>query len=63
LLSPSVAFAPEAVAVDLGDGEVRSLSGSMAWIDKLRGDGKRTLLVFAGDHLALTGSRRWARRA
>jgi len=35
----------------------------MAWIDKLRGDGKRTLLVFAGDHLELTGSRRWARRA
>lgn len=39
----AVAFAPETVTADDG----RPIPGSVAWIDKLRADGKRTLLVFA----------------
>jgi phosphoglycolate phosphatase-like HAD superfamily hydrolase len=34
-------FSLEAVAADLGYGDVRPLPGSIAWIDRLRSEGKR----------------------
>jgi beta-phosphoglucomutase-like phosphatase (HAD superfamily) len=43
-------FALEAVVADLGYGDVRPLPGSLAWIEKLRGDGIRIALTFAGDN-------------
>jgi beta-phosphoglucomutase-like phosphatase (HAD superfamily) len=39
----------EAVATDLGYGDVRGRPGAVAWIDALRADGKRTALVYAGN--------------
>jgi beta-phosphoglucomutase-like phosphatase (HAD superfamily) len=39
----------ESVVADLGYGDVRALPGSVAWIDKLRDEGKRIALVYAGD--------------
>ncbi len=42
-------FALESVVADLGFGDVRALPGSVAWIDRLREEGKRTAVLFAGD--------------
>lgn len=42
-------FTLESVAADLGYGDVRALPGAVAWIDQLRGEGKRIMLAFAGD--------------
>jgi beta-phosphoglucomutase-like phosphatase (HAD superfamily) len=42
-------FALEAVVADLGYGDVRALPGSVAWIDRLRGEGKRIALVYDGE--------------
>jgi beta-phosphoglucomutase-like phosphatase (HAD superfamily) len=39
----------ECVAVDLGYGDIRALPGSLAWIDRLRAEGKRTALAFSGE--------------
>jgi beta-phosphoglucomutase-like phosphatase (HAD superfamily) len=38
----------ETVVADLGYGDVRALSGSVSWIDRLREDGKRIALVDGG---------------
>jgi phosphoglycolate phosphatase-like HAD superfamily hydrolase len=43
----------DAVVADLGYGDVRGLPGSVAWIDRLRGEGKR-IGVVAGDERAST---------
>jgi beta-phosphoglucomutase-like phosphatase (HAD superfamily) len=40
-------FSLDAVAADLGYGDVRPLPGAVAWIDRLRADGKR-IAVAAG---------------
>jgi phosphoglycolate phosphatase len=49
----------EAVAADLGYGDVRPLPGAVAWIEEMRGAGKRTALAASGDRaraaLALAG--------
>jgi beta-phosphoglucomutase-like phosphatase (HAD superfamily) len=45
----AVVFSLESVAADLGYGDVRALPGSVAWIDELRGEGKRIVLAFAGE--------------
>jgi beta-phosphoglucomutase-like phosphatase (HAD superfamily) len=42
-------FSLESVAADLGYGDVRSLPGSVAWIEQLRTTGKRTGLFAAGN--------------
>jgi beta-phosphoglucomutase-like phosphatase (HAD superfamily) len=42
-------FALEAVAADLGYGDVRALPGSVAWIEQLRKRGKRIGLFATGD--------------
>jgi beta-phosphoglucomutase-like phosphatase (HAD superfamily) len=42
-------FALEAVVADLGYGDVRALPGSIAWIDRLRSEGKRIALVYDGE--------------
>ncbi len=41
-------FSLGAVAADLGYGDVRALPGSIAWIDRLRGEGKRIAVQAAG---------------
>jgi beta-phosphoglucomutase-like phosphatase (HAD superfamily) len=38
----------ESVVADLGYGDVRALPGSVAWIDRLRGEGKKVALVHDG---------------
>jgi beta-phosphoglucomutase-like phosphatase (HAD superfamily) len=52
-------FSLEAVAADLGYGDVRPLPGSIAWIDRLRSEGKRiaveTSAERASDALAVAG--------
>ena len=45
-------FSLEAVAVDLGYGDVRPLPGSIAWIDRLRSDGKRIAVLASGERVA-----------
>ena len=45
----AVIFALEAVVADLGYGDLRALRGSIAWIDRLREEGKTTALIFSGD--------------
>lgn len=45
-------FSLEAVVADLGYGDVRPLPGSVAWIDKIRAEGKRTALVHSGESAA-----------
>jgi beta-phosphoglucomutase-like phosphatase (HAD superfamily) len=45
-------FALEAVVADLGYGDVRALPGSIAWIDRLRSEGKKTALVYDGESAA-----------
>jgi len=42
-------FSLDAVAADLGYGDVRPLPGSVAWIDRLRREGKRIGVVAAGE--------------
>jgi beta-phosphoglucomutase-like phosphatase (HAD superfamily) len=42
-------FSLESVVADLGYGDIRALPGSVAWIDKLRSEGKRVALVYAGE--------------
>jgi beta-phosphoglucomutase-like phosphatase (HAD superfamily) len=42
-------FSLDAVAADLGYGDVRPLPGSVAWIDRLRREGKRIAVVAAGE--------------
>lgn len=55
----SIVFWLEAVAADLGYGDVRPLPGAVAWIEEMRGGGKRTALAASGDRaraaLALAG--------
>jgi phosphoglycolate phosphatase len=55
----SVVFWLEAVAADLGYGDVRPLPGAVAWIEEMRSAGKRTALAASGDRaraaLALAG--------
>jgi trehalose 6-phosphate phosphatase len=46
-------FSLEAVAVDLGYGDVRPLPGSIAWIDQLRSDGKRVAVLASGERVAV----------
>jgi beta-phosphoglucomutase-like phosphatase (HAD superfamily) len=38
----------DTVVRDLGYGDVRALPGAVAWIDKLRGDGKKTAVASSG---------------
>jgi beta-phosphoglucomutase-like phosphatase (HAD superfamily) len=45
-------FSLAVVAADLGYGDVRPLAGSIAWIDRLRGEGKRIALVASGERAA-----------
>jgi beta-phosphoglucomutase-like phosphatase (HAD superfamily) len=45
-------LALEAVAADLGYGDVRPLPGSVAWIDRLRHAGKRIAVTTPGEHPA-----------
>jgi beta-phosphoglucomutase-like phosphatase (HAD superfamily) len=42
-------FSIETVAADLGYGDIRALPGSVAWIEQLRGHGKRIGLFATGD--------------
>jgi beta-phosphoglucomutase-like phosphatase (HAD superfamily) len=55
----SIVFWLEAVAADLGYGDVRPLPGAVAWIEEMRGAGKRTALAASGERaraaLALAG--------
>ena len=44
-------FALEAVAADLGYGDVRPLPGAIAWIDQLREDDKRIAVVAGGERV------------
>ena len=44
----AVALELETVAADLGYGDVRPLSGSVAWIERLREEGKRIALIDGG---------------
>jgi beta-phosphoglucomutase-like phosphatase (HAD superfamily) len=39
----------ESVVADLGYGDVRALPGSVAWIDRLRGEGKTIALAYDGE--------------
>jgi phosphoglycolate phosphatase len=39
----------ESVAADLGYGDIRALPGSVAWLERLRGHGKRLGLFATGD--------------
>jgi beta-phosphoglucomutase-like phosphatase (HAD superfamily) len=48
----AVVLSLEAVAADLGYGDVRPLPGSIAWIDRLRGEGKRIGAQGAGERAA-----------
>jgi len=45
-------FCLEAVAADLGYGDVRPLAGSIAWIDQLRNDRKRIAVLATGERVA-----------
>lgn len=45
-------FSLATVAADLGYGDVRPLAGSIAWIDRLRAEGKRIALVASGERAA-----------
>lgn len=45
-------FSLETVAADLGYGDVRPLPGSIAWIDRLRGDRKRIAVLATGERVA-----------
>lgn len=45
----SIVFWLEAVAADLGYGDVRPLPGAVAWIEEMRGAGKRTVLASSGE--------------
>ena len=45
----AVVFSLESVVADLGFGDIRPLPGSVAWIDRLRVEGKRIGLVYAAD--------------
>jgi beta-phosphoglucomutase-like phosphatase (HAD superfamily) len=45
-------FSLEAVAADLGYGDVRPLPGTVAWIDRLRGDRKRIAVLASGERVA-----------
>ena len=45
-------FSLEAVAADLGYGDVRPLPGSIAWIDRLRSDDKRIAVLASGERVA-----------
>jgi phosphoglycolate phosphatase len=55
----SIVFWLEAVAADLGYGDVRPLPGAVAWIEEMRGAGKHTALAASGERgraaLALAG--------
>ena len=42
-------FSLECAAADLGYGDIRPLPGAIAFIDELRGEGKRIGLVFSGE--------------
>jgi beta-phosphoglucomutase-like phosphatase (HAD superfamily) len=42
-------FSLDAVAADLGYGDVRALGGSIAWIDRLRDEGKRIAVQASGE--------------
>jgi beta-phosphoglucomutase-like phosphatase (HAD superfamily) len=42
-------FSLESVVADLGYGDVRPLPGSIAWIDRLRSEGKRTAVLYSGE--------------
>lgn len=42
-------FSIDAVAADLGYGDVRPLPGAVAWIDRLRKDGKRIGIAATGE--------------
>jgi beta-phosphoglucomutase-like phosphatase (HAD superfamily) len=42
-------FSLDAVAADLGYGDVRALPGAVAWIDRLRGEDKRIALAAAAE--------------
>jgi beta-phosphoglucomutase-like phosphatase (HAD superfamily) len=44
-------LALEAVAVDLGYGDVRRLPGTVAWIDRLRSDHKRIAVLASGERV------------
>ena len=44
-------FSLEAVAADLGYGDVRPLPGSIAWIDRLRSEHKRIAVLAAGERV------------
>jgi len=45
-------FSLEAVAVDLGYGDVRPLPGSIAWIDRLRGESKAIGVLASSERVA-----------
>jgi beta-phosphoglucomutase-like phosphatase (HAD superfamily) len=45
-------FSLDAVAADLGYGDVRALGGSIAWIDRLRSEGKKVAVVASGERAA-----------
>lgn len=45
-------FSLEAVAADLGYGDVRPLPGSIAWIDHLRSEDKRIAVLGSGERVA-----------
>jgi beta-phosphoglucomutase-like phosphatase (HAD superfamily) len=45
-------FSLDAVVADLGYGDLRALPGSVAWIDRLRGEGKRIGVTAAGERAA-----------
>jgi beta-phosphoglucomutase-like phosphatase (HAD superfamily) len=45
-------FSLEAVAADLGYGDVRPLPGSIAWVDRLRNEGKRIAVQGSGERAA-----------
>lgn len=45
----AVVISLESVAVDLGYGDVRPLPGSIAWVERMREEGKHVLLLAAGE--------------
>lgn len=45
----AVALSLDSLVVDLGYGDVRSLPGSLRWIEKLRDEGKKVAVVGASD--------------
>ena len=46
-------FSLEAVAADLGYGDVRPLPGSIAWIDRLRNESKQIGVLASGERVAV----------